>query len=314
MSAGDPVSAAGACSNRSAQTFSQFGLDADDAFFGRYARALLECESLAALRATRPSQNRPAHLQRPPFRVAIARNATTGADTVHAAKQIGPTAFDVDTPLPGQTSIPDASGRALSAPESGPWFVRMVLPGRDSAGASASSCDADDDTVQPAICVSVPTRTLTRNALLDSWFATVLLWMLPAATVVFYCLASLPSPFVSGVQSNVVFVCAFFACGLLAIALIFSRIETSILLKRLLYTFDAVYLIAWMLVFLGASIIQIPFEIDTRSSKLGMNSDQYIFFCAASFFCMTLAFLVVLFSDALIHISRWFKIYVRFKT
>ncbi len=80
-----------------------------------------------------------------------------------------------------------------------------------------------------------------------------------------------------------------------------------------MYTFEAVYLIAWMLVFLGASIIQIPFEIDTRSSKLGMNSDQYIFFCAASFFCMTLAFLVVLFSDALIHISRWFKIYVRCK-
>jgi hypothetical protein len=221
MSAGDPVSAAGACSDRSAHTFSQFGLDADDPFFGRYARALLECESLAALRATSPFQNRSVHLQRSPFRVAIARNSISGDDTDGPAQQIGPTAFDMDAPLPGQTSLSD--GTALSASESGPWFVRTAFPGRDSVGASATSCDAGDDTLQPAICVSVPTRTLTRNALLNSWFATVLLWMLPAATVVLYCLASLPSPFVSGVQSNVVFVCAFFACGLLAIALIFRE-------------------------------------------------------------------------------------------
>ena len=66
-----------------------------------------------------------------------------------------------------------------------------------------------------------------------------------------------------------------------------------------------------LLVFLFASAIQIPNEIDLRTARLGMDSNQYILFCFATFFCMTMAFLVVLFSDALIHVSAWFKIYVR---
>ena len=313
-SAGDTVTstgtanAGGDCNSR---TFSQLGLDADDALFGHCAQALLECETLAALHAAKPNHQRSAAVSPingigPPFRVAIARNSFTNPVTGADALSTRPATFEVETPLSDQHLSADGSSTSFS-PGSAAWRVRTAFADRSVASVSASCSDAVDSTPQPAIRVSVPARTLTQYAWLESWVAIALMWALPATTVISFYLAVVRNP----QASNPMFVIAFFACGMLSLMLIFSRIETASLFKRLLFTFEAAYLVVWMLVFLVASAVQIPNEIGLRTAKLGMESHQYILFCIASFFCMTMAFVVVLFSDALIHVSAWFKIYVR---
>jgi hypothetical protein len=306
------------CASR---TYSQLGLDADDALFGHFSNAMLECETLKALhelnphgdstsakssalaaRILFPQQHRALalsssnHDKRSPFRVSIAHSA------------IGPGAFNVDTPVPDHDSF--ANNTAAFEPGSSAWRVRTAFEDRTPAPASNDSA-ALDDVPQRAIRITIPAKTLFQCAWLDTWFWTVIMWILPAAIAILNYLASSSVLAASHSHPNLGFAIGFFACGLLLLALIFSRIETASLLRKLLLTFEAVYLIVWMLVYLVASIVQIPNEIALRTAKLGMDSDQYIFFCAATLFCVALCFVVVLCSDALIHVSAWFKIYVR---
>ena len=326
MKASAGENGANAIDDRASRTYSQLGLDADDTLFGHFSHALLKCETLAKLHAmdsssreaasTRETASRISQPQPPvspadkssPFRVTVTRTGPTGggSDTDGTGTTIRPTIFVMDSIVPDQNSFSDDCD-SLS-PGSSAWRVRTAFAARTS-----TECDAVDEAPQTAIRVTLPTRTLTKHAWLDSAFVTVLMWILPAATAVLYFLASRPNQhFVASSGSNVIFVISFFACGLLSLALILARLETSFLLKTLLCTFEAAYLIAWMLVYLVTSIVQIQNETDLRTAQLGLDSDQYILFCAATFFCVTTSFVVVLFSDALIHISAGFKIYVRF--
>jgi hypothetical protein len=329
VSGGDSV----AVNKPTSQTYSQLGLDADDPLFGRHSLALLKCETLAALHATSPRRHAAASPREAasrilfpqsalapsphatsgtdkssPFRVAVARTGRADADPITdtGVAHCSASALDLKNVLPNQKSF--ATECDSVSPGSSAWRVRTAFADQTTADSNAI-----DNATQTAIRVVLPTRTLTKYAWLDSSFAVALMWVLPATTGVLYYIASRPNLLLdmAPAGSTLIVIISFFACGLLSLALIFSRIETSFLLKTLLYTFEAAYLVAWMIAYLVASILQIPNEIDLRTTQLDLDAGQYIFFCTATLFCVVLCFVIVLFSDALIHISGWFKIYVR---
>jgi hypothetical protein len=308
----------------------QLGLDEDDWLFGRFSRALLEHGTLAMLHlheavaagglasASRPAacQPRAIHKHDNPrsFRVAVDRTggfAESGGKSDAVVTSIS--AFDIeDAGTPGSRSTPAiASTLGVASPGETVWHVRPAFAAKLKDTDDLSTDGSSPSLPYPALCVTKRVRTLFNHASLNSAWANVFAWSLPALACLLYVVSSNQTITSQAESNSMVFTVAFFIASLLSLALIFSRIDTSFLLKQLLCTFESLYLIAWMIIFLVAFAVQIPNEITVRAVELGLSASGYIFAQCTHAFAVLVCFAVVLCSDALIRLSVWFKVYVR---